>query len=187
MCAAIFAENSSALQGVMIQMFNHGINIIGLWIVVEWIERRFGTRKISDLEGLAQKAPAAAILLVIVALANIALPLTNAFPGEFLMFNGLLNSPVTKYYVWFTAFAGVCIILAAVYMLNMIRKVFYGNSNELTSTATDMGWNEKIALGVIVALIFCLGVYPQALLNVTQEISDTILQKADILPLLKKF
>lgn len=187
MCAAIFAENSSALQGVMIQMFNHGINIIGLWIVVEWIERKFGTRKISDLGGLAQKAPAAAILLVIVALANIALPLTNAFAGEFLMFNGLLNSPVTKYYVWFTAFAGICIILAAVYMLNMIRKVFYGNSNELTAAATDMGWNEKIALGIIVALIFCLGVYPQALLNITQEISDTILQKADILPLLKKF
>ncbi len=88
MCAAVFAENVSGMQGVMIQMFNHGINIIGLWIVVELTERQFGTRKISELGGLAQKAPALTILLVIVALANIALPLTNAFAGEFLMFNG---------------------------------------------------------------------------------------------------
>src|SRR6185295_6046342 len=99
-----------------------GINIIGLWIVVEWIERQFGTRKISELSGLAQKAPAMAILLVTVALANIALPLTNAFAGEFLMFNGLFNSNGSKYYLWFTIFAGLSIILAVVYTLNMILK-----------------------------------------------------------------
>ena len=83
------------MQGVMIQMFNHGINIIGLWIVVELIERQFGTRKMSELGGLAQKAPALAILLVLIALANIALPLTNAFVGEFMMFNGHISVHVT--------------------------------------------------------------------------------------------
>jgi NADH-quinone oxidoreductase subunit M len=186
MCAAIFAEDISGMQGVMIQMFNHGINIIGLWIVVEWIERQFGTRKISELGGLAQKAPAMAILLVIVALANIALPLTNAFAGEFLMFNGLLNSAGTKYYIWFTAFAGFSIILAAVYILNMIRKVFYGNTVGLTATAQDIRLNEKIVLGIIVILIFWMGIYPQALLNVTNDISDTILKKANVLPLIGK-
>ncbi|MEK7225899.1 MAG: NADH-quinone oxidoreductase subunit M, partial [Bacteroidota bacterium] len=170
MCAAIFSENVSGMQGVMIQMFNHGINIIGLWIVVDWIEKKYGTRKISDLGGLAQKAPAAATFLVIIALANIALPLTNAFAGEFLMFNGLLNSAVTKYYLWFTVFAGLSIILAAIYTLNMIRKVFYGNTNELTSVSVDLRPNEKIALGIIVVLIFAAGVYPQLLLNVTNEV-----------------
>ncbi len=186
MCAAIFSENVSGMQGVMIQMFNHGINIIGLWIVVDWIEKKYGTRKISDLGGLAQKAPAAATFLVIIALANIALPLTNAFAGEFLMFNGLLNSAVTKYYLWFTVFAGLSIILAAIYTLNMIRKVFYGNTNELTSVSVDLRPNEKIALGIIVVLIFAAGVYPQLLLNVTNEVSDAILKKADVLPLLRK-
>jgi len=186
MCAAIFSESISGLQGVMIQMFNHGINIIGLWIVVEWIERQFGTRKISQLGGLAQKAPAMAILLVIVALANIALPLTNAFAGEFLMFNGILGSTVTKYNVWFTVIAGLSIILAAVYTLNMIRKVFYGNTNELTGTVQDIRLNEKLALGIIVILIFWMGVYPQAMLNITHDISDSILNKADVLPLFRK-
>jgi len=179
MCAAVFAENSSSIQGVMIQMFNHGINIIGLWIVVEWIERKFGTRKISELGGLAQKAPAAAVLLVIIALANIALPLTNAFAGEFLMFTGIFTSH-TRYNVWFTVLAGLSIILAAVYILNMIRKVFYGNTNNVTVAAIDITWSEKLALGIIVILIFWMGVYPQSLLNITNEISESVLQRANL-------
>lgn len=188
MAAAIFAESQTGMQGVMIQMFNHGINIIGMWIVVEWIERQFGTRKISDLGGIALKAPGMAIMLVVVALANIGLPLTNAFVGEFLMFNGIYTSMFTKYYLWFTIFAGISIILAAVYTLNMIRRVWYGEMSELTQATSvkDISWNEKIALGVIVILIFWLGVYPQCLLGVTEEISRTILQKADISDLLKK-
>ena len=179
MCAAAFSQNTSGLQGLMIQMFNHGINIIGLWIVVELIERQLGTRKISELGGLAQKAPALAILLVIVALANIALPLTNAFPGEFLMFNGIFSSQ-TKYNVWFVVLAGMGIVLGAVYTLNMIRKVFYGNTNELTGTAKDIKWNEKLALGIIVIIIFGLGIYPQYLLNETTAVTESILKKFEI-------
>ena len=75
----------------MIQMFNHGINVIGLWIVADAIEQQLGTRKFSELGGLAQKAPTLAILFVVMAFANISLPLTNAFVGEFLMFNGLFQ------------------------------------------------------------------------------------------------
>ena len=186
MCAAVFAENQSGMQGVMIQMFNHGINIIGLWIVVELIERQYGTRKISELGGLAQKAPAMAILLVIVALANIGLPLTNAFPGEFLMFNGLFNSQGTKYAVLFTALAGISIILAAVYTLNMIRKVFYGEARELAAPVVDLRFNEKLALGIIVVIIFWIGVYPQVMLNITDGVSESILKRADILPLIRR-
>ena len=186
MCAAIFSETESGMQGVMIQMFNHGINIIGLWLVVEMIERQFGTRKISELGGLAQKAPAMAILLVIVALANIALPLTNAFPGEFLMFNGIFSSTVTQYYLWFTVLGGLSIIFGAVYTLNMIRKVFYGESNALTAGAQDIRWNEQLALGVIVILILWLGVCPQTLLNTVQETAHSILNKADVLPYIRK-
>ncbi len=184
MCVAVFAENKIGMQGVMIQMFNHGINIIGLWIVVELIEKQFGTRKISELGGLAQKAPVMALLFVVIALANIALPLTNAFVGEFLMFNSVFNSTVTQYNVWFTVLAGLSIIFSAIYMLNMIRKVFYGNTNALTSVAQDSKGNETWVLWVIVALIFWLGVYPQSLLDITNditnEITDIILNKSNI-------
>lgn len=180
MALTLFAESKSGYQGVLIQMFNHGINIIGLWIVVELIERQFGTRKISELGGLAQKAPALATLLVIVALGNIALPLTNGFIGEFLMFNGIWNSTITKYNIVFTAVAGLSIILAAVYTLNMIRKVFFGNTNTLTEKAYDAFSNERFVLVVIVLIIFAVGVYPQPLLNLTDGFVDQLLKDVDV-------
>lgn len=184
MCVAIFSETESGMQGVMIQMFNHGINIIAMWIVVEIIERQFGTRKISELGGLAKKMPALSILMMVVALANIALPLTNSFIGEFLMFNGIFGSTVTKYNVVFMVSAGITIILAAIYTLNMIRRVFYGESNELTANAVDIRSNEKWILVAVVVLIFVIGVYPQTMLDISSETVNGILKEADITPYL---
>ena len=190
MCVTIFSVNNLGMQGVMIQIFNHGINIIGLWIAVELIERQFGTRKISELGGLAQKAPGLAILFVIIALANIALPLTNAFVGEFLMFTGIFTSVATRFNLVITVFAGVCIILAAVYTLNLIRKVFYGNPSEIVANGKDIKLNEKLVLVLIVGIIFWLGIYSQPFLNITNDISrditNSILQKKEIIPFLKK-
>ena len=180
MCLAIFATNSSSMQGVMIQMFNHGINIIGLWIVVDLVEQRYGTRKMSQLGGLAKQAPGLAILLVIVALANVALPLTNAFIGEFMMFNGIFSSPATKFGLAFTVTAGVSVILSAWYTLNMIQKVFYGNSNAVTSSpgvGGDIGLNAKLALSVLVIIIVVVGVYPSVVLDITRSTSEFILSK----------
>jgi NADH-quinone oxidoreductase subunit M len=185
MAAAIFAEHKTGLQGVMMQMFNHGINIIGLWIVVELIERQFGTRKLSELGGIAQKAPVLTTLLVIIALANISLPLTNAFVGEFMMFTGIFGSTITKYNILFAALAGLSIILGAVYTLNMIQKVFYGNANTLTEKGRDIFINEKLVLGIIIVLILVLGVYPQPLLNVTNGFVESILKEANTYGLIK--
>jgi NADH-quinone oxidoreductase subunit M len=177
MCLAIFATTSSGMQGVMIQMFNHGINIIGLWIVVNQIEQQFGTRRMSELGGLAQKAPALSILLVVIALANVALPLTNAFVGEFMMFNGIFTSTATKYSIPLTVAAGVSIILSAWYTLNMIQKVFFGNTNSLTVAAKDVGPGAKFALVVLVIFIVVIGLYPSLMLNITKSTSEFILSK----------
>jgi NADH-quinone oxidoreductase subunit M len=186
MCLAVFSVNVIGMQGVMIQMFSHGINIIGLWIAVELIERQFGTRKLSELGGLAQKAPGLAIFFVIIALANIALPLTNAFVGEFLIFTGIFNSEATKFNLWFTVLAGLCIIFAAVYTLNLIRKVFYGNTSVITANAKDIHLNEKIALSVIVALIFWLGVYSQPFSRMTEKASTDIINSISEHPQLQR-
>jgi NADH-quinone oxidoreductase subunit M len=180
MCLAIFVPSQAGLQGVMIQMFAHGVNIIGLWIVVELIERQFGTRKISELGGIAQKAPMLTLLLVIVALANVSLPLTNAFIGEFLMFTGIFTSGASKYSMIFTAVAAITIILSAIYTLNMVQRVFYGNTNALTATTKDIKFNESLALVIIVGLILSFGVYPKPMLELTQSVSDSILLKMTI-------
>jgi NADH-quinone oxidoreductase subunit M len=177
MCLAIFATTRTGMQGVIIQLFNHGINIIGLWVVVSLIERQFHTRKISELGGLAQKAPVLAILLVIVSLANIALPLTNAFIGEFLMFSGIYTSVATNYNVVFTVTAAVCIILSAVYILRMIQNVLYGNAGALTQNARDIYLHEKIVLAALVIIIIFIGVYPQPILTLTKNFVDAIITK----------
>jgi NADH-quinone oxidoreductase subunit M len=174
---AIFATNNTGMQGVMIQMFNHGINIIGLWIVVELIERQYGTRKMSELGGIAQTSPVLSILLVIVALANIALPLTNGFIGEFLMFNGVFNSGVTKYSGVFATLAVITVILSAVYTLNMISKIFYGNTSNLTASGKDIVFNEKLVLSIVVVLILVIGVYPKPMLELTQSTVDAVLSR----------
>lgn len=160
MCAAIFTKQPQAMDGVLIQMFNHGINVIGLWIVADVIEKQVGTRKFSELGGLATKAPTLAILLVVLAFANVALPLTNAFVGEFLMFSGLF-----KFNIWFAAVAGISIILGAVYTLGMVQKIFYGNTVAQTENAIDISFNIKLALVIIVVMIIVLGVYPMPMLK----------------------
>lgn len=176
MCLAVFATNNSSMQGVMIQMFNHGINIIGLWIVVDLIEQKYGTRKMSQLGGLARQAPGLAILLVIVALANVALPLTNAFVGEFMMFNGIFSSSATQFGFIFMALAGLSIILSAWYTLNMIQRVFYGSGTRVTAGG-DISLSAKVAMVVLVIIIIAVGVYPSMILDITRSTSDFILSK----------
>lgn len=185
MCAAVFSVNASGMQGVMIQMFNHGINITGLWILVDIIEKRYKTTKMSELGGLAQKAPVMAIMFVIIALANIALPLTNAFVGEFLMFNGVINT-ASNYYLAFMIFAGLGIILGAIYILNMVRKVFYGELTITLPQVPDLKIYEKLVLGIIVVLIFVIGIYPQLILNITDGLSQAIIKKSEIGNLFRK-
>jgi NADH-quinone oxidoreductase subunit M len=169
MAAGIFTLNQVALQGATLQMFFHGVNIIGMWMVVLLLERKTGISKISQLGGAAQQAPTLTIFLVIIALANIALPLTNAFIGEFMLFTGLY-----AYNPWLAAIAGISIILAAVYTLNMVQKVFYGNTNTITNTITDINLHEKIALTIVVVLIFMMGLYPQPMIDLTKKIIDNL-------------
>jgi len=175
MCATLFAQSNIGTQGVMIQMFNHGINIIGMWIVVDQIEQQTGVRKISELGGIAWRAPVLTILLVIIALANVALPLTNAFVGEFLMFSGLYGfSPI------YAAVAGLSIILSAVYTLNMIKNVFYGETNVLTANMVEAGLPVRVMLAIIVVLIFMMGVFPGPMFDLLKQGTESLFLKTTV-------
>jgi NADH-quinone oxidoreductase subunit M len=171
MGAAVFARNNISLQGVMIEMFNHGINIIALWMVVDIIEKKTGIRKLNELGGLALKSPALSIFFLIIVLANIALPLTNGFVGEFLMFTGLF-----EYNKILAAFASISVIISATYMLNMMQKVFFGTPNSFTENVTGISMNQKLVLSVIVLTIFIIGIYPGPVLHLTQDTVSGILK-----------
>ena len=171
MSAAIFAGKASGIQGALLQLFSHGVNIVAMWMVVDLIEQKTGTRKISELSGLANTAPSLTVFALVICLANIGLPLTNAFPGEFLMFSGLF-----QFNQWLAAIAGLGIILSAVYTLNMFRIVFYGGSNNLTNTVSDITGTQKIMLGIITVLILVPGVYPQPFIDLTNDLLKSISQ-----------
>jgi NADH-quinone oxidoreductase subunit M len=170
MSAVIFSGTVVGTQGVLIQMFNHGIIILGLWVVVEAIEEKLGTRDIRELGGLATKAPRLAIAFVLVCLGNIGLPLTSGFVGEFMMFAGLY-----QYNAWMMFFAGLAIILVAIYILRMLQRVIFGETNELTAKVIDLKANEWLALAVVVGLIVAVGVYPKPFLDMLQHTTSTLL------------
>jgi NADH-quinone oxidoreductase subunit M len=164
MAAGVFTMKLVALEGLVLQMFNHGINIAALWFVADIIERKTGVTDISKLGGIAKKAPTLTIFFVLAAFANIALPLTNAFVGEFMIFNGLY-----QFNPWITAVAGISIILSAVYTLNMIKHVFYGEVVAAVEGFTDIRPLEVLVFTLISVLILFAGIYPAPVFNLIHE------------------
>jgi len=172
MCAVAFIPSKVGMHGIMVQMFNHGINITGMWVMVSIIENRWGTRDMTKMGGMASVAPAMTVALVIISLANIALPLTNGFVGEFMLFNGLFRGDSVGH-IAIMVVAGLGVILGAVYTLNMIQKTAYGNTVKMI-TGKDLGTNEYLGLAIIISLIIFLGVYPKPLLDLTSGIASMI-------------
>ncbi len=174
MSAVAFTHSTVGMHGIMVQMFNHGINITGMWLIVSMIENRWGTRDMTKLGGMATIAPKMAIALVIISLASIALPLTNGFVGEFMLFNGLFRADSAAH-ISLMVIAGLGIILGAVYTLNMIQKTAYGEVSKMI-IAKDLSINEYLGLAIIISIIIFLGFYPKPLLDLTAAIAGLIVK-----------
>jgi NADH-quinone oxidoreductase subunit M len=172
MSAVAFTHSNIGMHGIMVQMFNHGINITGMWVMVSLIEERWGTRDMTRLGGMATATPVMSICLLIIAFANIALPLTNGFVGEFMLFNGLFRGDNTGHIILMVV-AGLGIILGAVYTLNMVQKTAFGNVTTMV-ISKDLSVNEFLGLAVILCLILFLGFYPKPLLDLTSGIAGMI-------------
>jgi NADH-quinone oxidoreductase subunit M len=168
--AGVFAWNKAGLQGSVIQMLNHGINVVGLFFIVDMIENRLGTRSLSEMGGIAKSAPKFATLFMIIMLGSVAVPLTNGFPGEFLLLNGVWN-----YNFWMGAVAGLTIIFGAVYMLRAYGLVAFGESNAATEKFADVDAREFLVLGIIAVLVLVLGFFPGLVLNLTDASVNMIL------------
>lgn len=158
--AGIFSFTPEGLNGAFVQMFAHGVNVVALFFIVDIIFNRINTDKISSMGGIRSKAPVFALFFLIVLLGSVALPLTNGFVGEFLLLNG-----VFKYNLWLCIFAGLTVILGAVYMLRAYQNTMLGEVNSLTSSFTDLRSNEKIVLILITILTFVFGLFPNILLD----------------------
>jgi len=170
--AGVFTLSFEGLQGGVLQMLAHGINVIGLFFIIEIIAERTNTRKLSELGGIRTKAPQLATFFVIIVFSSISIPLTAGFSGEFLLFVGLF-----KYNFWIAGVACLSIVLGAVYMLYSFQKAMLGNTSEKTSVFQDLKFNEKAVLIPIVILIFLIGIYPKVFLSVSEPAVHTIIQE----------
>lgn len=172
--AGVFAWNIQGLQGAMIQMLSHGINVIGMFFISDIIIRRMNTRNLDQLGGIARPAPKLAIAFLIIVLGTVALPLTNGFVGEFLLLMGVYN-----YNFYYAAVAGLTIIFGAVYMLRMYQKVMFGATNELTTAFKDIDNTEISVLLILSVLIIGIGVYPQPILHISEAAVTNLLEQVN--------
>ena len=161
--AGVFALTQKALEGAVIQMVSHGINITGLFIIISLIEKRMKTREISQIEGIATRAPWLAALFMILLLGSIGLPLTNGFIGEFLLLLGIFETNI-----WIAAIAGLTIIFSAVYMLRMYQRTMLGKPGEASLGIRDISFTEAIPLIPIVVMVVWIGIFPNFFLNLAE-------------------
>ena len=143
-------------------MFNHGINVVGLFLVADILEKRLKTRDITTMGGIASKAPIFALLSFILVCGAMAVPLTNGFPGELL----LLKSVFT-YNAWLGAFAGLTIIFCAVYMLRIFQLVMFGGTKPSTEHFEEVNSIEGVSLGIVAFFVVILGIFPQSILDMS--------------------
>lgn len=157
-CVLGFAAMSfEGLQGAMIQMINHGISTGALFFLVGVLYDRKHTRLIADYGGLAAKIPVFSFVFLVFTLSSIGLPLTNGFVGEFVIL-------LAGYAYWPTlgVFAVSGVILGAMYMLSLYRRIVFGQFNESRNgDLTDLSLREKAVFAPLLVLVFILGVYPQ--------------------------
>ena len=168
--AGIFTLTREGLEGSVVQMLSHGINVIALFFAAEIIFQRTGTFEIAKLGGIRNIAPKFATCFMIVVLAAVGLPLTNSFIGEFLLLFGIY-----EYNTILAVVAGLTIILGAVYMFRMYQNVALGETNSLTATFEDLNWSEMAVFVPVIVAIFVIGIYPGPILHMAQPAVDNIL------------
>ena len=170
MAAGVFSLTQIGLQGAVIQMLAHGVNVVGMFLVADAIERRTGTRFIPDLGGLTRRTPLLTVCFLVLLLSTVALPLTGGFVGEFLLLAG-----VYEYNAWVGAVAGLTIIFSAVYLLRMFQRVMLGPDSAHSETITDLTGGELLIFGPLIALVFWIGLFPNTFLHISEPAVSNIL------------
>ncbi|HEX6126034.1 MAG TPA: NADH-quinone oxidoreductase subunit M [Pyrinomonadaceae bacterium] len=172
----MFSFTEWGMQGALYQMLNHGVSTGALFLLVGFIYERRHTRQISDFGGLANVMPIYATIFVITSMSSIGLPFLNGFVGEFLIMVGMWKSTIltiTADANWnyiATMLAGTGVIFAAVYLLWMIQRVFFGKiTNEKNRSLSDLSWREIGLIAPLLFLMVYMGVYPRPFLDRSEE------------------
>ena len=169
----IFVLNIQGMEGAIYQMFSHGVSTGALFILVGLLYERRHTRLISEFGGLATSLPLYSTFFLIVTLSSLGLPMLNGFVGEFLIIVGSYHCRAI-----YAGLAALGVVLAAVYLLWMYQRVFYGEiRNDRNRNLPDCNAREKLILASVVIVILAMGVYPQPFLRRMDQSVDAIMSR----------
>jgi len=158
----IFAANQQGVDGAIFQMISHGFISGALFLCVGVIYDRMHTREIDAYGGLVNRMPAYALIFMFFTMANVGLPGTSGFIGEFLTLVGIFQVNT-----WVAAVATSGVILSAAYALWLYRRVVFGELiKESLKSITDMTRREKMIFAPLVAMTLLLGVYPRLVTDI---------------------
>jgi len=158
----IFAANQQGVDGAIFQMISHGFISGALFLCVGVIYDRMHTREIEAYGGLVNRMPAYALVFMFFTMANVGLPGTSGFVGEFLTLMG-----VFQVNTWVAAVAATGVILSAAYALWLYRRVVFGDLiKEALKSITDMDRREKVIFAPLIAMTLILGVYPSLVTDI---------------------
>ncbi len=166
----IFAANQQGVQGAIFQMISHGFVSGALFLCVGVIYDRLHTREIAAYGGLVNNMPKYALAFMVFTMANVGLPGTSGFVGEFLTLIG-----VFRVNTWVALFAATGVILSAAYALWLYRRVVFGAlEKESLKSMLDLSTREKLTLYPLIALTIFFGVYPAPILDATAASVDNL-------------
>jgi NADH-quinone oxidoreductase subunit M len=169
--AGLATEKAAALTGVLLQIFSHGLTAAALFWFITLLERRSGgLRGIDDFGGLRKAVPVFTGLMGIAIFCSLGLPGLSGFPGEFLILKGAF--PLAP---WAASLSLLGLLMTAVFLLNVIQKVFSGPLNERWAAMPDLTSRELLALFPVLVLMFLLGLDPQLIAG---PIHATVMQWA---------
>ncbi|ORE99177.1 NADH-quinone oxidoreductase subunit M [Aurantimonas sp. 22II-16-19i] len=168
----IFAANQQGVQGAIFQMLSHGLVSGALFLCVGVVYDRMHTREIAAYGGLVNRMPHYAVVMLIFTMANVGLPGTSGFVGEFLTLIG-----VFQVNTWVAIFATTGVVLSAGYALWLYRRVIFGAlEKESLRHILDLSGREKLLLYPLVVLVIFFGVYPMPVFDVTAASVETLVR-----------
>lgn len=167
----IFSATSSGVEGAVLQMVNHGISTGLLFLLVGVIYDRRHTRLIEDFGGIAKVMPVFTTLFIVATMASVGVPGTNGFVGEFMVITGTFVSQRLGHVSGVQAVgAAMGVILAALYMLSMVQRVFFGPiTKDENRGLKDINTRELLAATPLVMMVFIIGLFPRIFLDPMHE------------------
>jgi NADH-quinone oxidoreductase subunit M len=172
----IFAVNQQGIDGAIFQMISHGFISGALFLCVGVIYDRIHTREIDAYGGLVNRMPAYALIFLFFTMANVGLPGTSGFIGEFLVLMGIFQVNT-----WIAMFATTGVILSAAYALWLYRRVVMGDLiKESLRTISDMTTRERLIMAPLVVMTLLLGVYPALVLDIIGPSVAALVENYDV-------